>query len=442
MNSRGWSYGRIGVVSAVFVTVVAGCGGRSVREGNDGDGAAAASGAGGVAAGGANTSGTGGGAEGGSNAGMGGGAGSGAASGGNSGIGGSSSNCSDAWTLTDFAELESVGETESVLLGDIDGDERLELFALSGSTVFLFRQTDDGTLSRATSHSIRGLTGSLGDWDADGDFDLVAAAFYDVFWLPNDGQGGFLAADEVGESPDQNTPYERVLLEDADRDGFLDAVVVGVGIIDIHYGNGDGSVRSQETIDARTIVDDSALVDVNADGMLDIVVLESGGELVAYEQGGGAFSPEPRTMVPTLFADFGHSLSVGDIDGDGETDLVGSGRHESSQEIVLLPAREGFATYRRIQSYEVPNETRVADLDGNGEDDVVVIHAGWHRLGVYRQCGGQLQAERLFDIPYVSNSVRGGLAVGDLNGDRCGDVALDNNGDAGPIVLYGQNCSR
>ena len=85
------------------------------------------------------------------------------------------------------------------------------------------------------------------------------------------------------------------------------------------------------------------------------------------------------------------------------------------------------ATYA---SYDGPEAVEVADVNGDGKADVVVVHAAWNALGVYLQTAGTLGSEMLEPIPYASYYNRHGLAIGDINSDGKPDVVIAdyNNG--------------
>jgi len=78
----------------------------------------------------------------------------------------------------------------------------------------------------------------------------------------------------------------------------------------------------------------------------------------------------------------------------------------------------------------------VADLDMDGNSDVILLHGGWNAAGVYRQTSpGTLLAEQLLTLPYASSYNRQGLAVGDINGDGRPDVVVADYNN-GLVVLY------
>ena len=110
---------------------------------------------------------------------------------------------------------------------------------------------------------------------------------------------------------------------DMDGDGRLDMVVAGAGEIAIHPGNGDGSFRQNPVADTHTDPEDVKLADLDGDGRRDAAMKSVEGQVVValtapdggYEQIIQDYALQPGGG-PMEFADF---------DGDGRTDLLGSG---------------------------------------------------------------------------------------------------------------------
>jgi hypothetical protein len=200
-------------------------------------------------------------------------------------------------------------QTGAILPGDIDRDGDLDLIVLNrgqdlvlvndGSGVFT-----DETASRfpVTTDASRG--GGLADLDGDRDLDLVVAnsrnqpiAYY------RNRHGVFQAVDfGAAQLPDEtDTGLELV---DLDEDGDLDVYVPNAGLFTVGHGfgggpdryfrnNGRGKFHERTTKHFPTVNDpttDAAFGDIDDDGDLDLVVGnsgENGGERVFMQKGRG-----------------------------------------------------------------------------------------------------------------------------------------------------------
>lgn len=113
--------------------------------------------------------------------------------------------------------------------------------------------------------------------------------------------------------------------------------------------------------------------------------------------------------------------------------MVSYGGNSPYARIAVFP-QNGAGTLdpaQSLASYDIPEPVQVHDVNGDGLDDVVVLHGGWYKLGVYLQNpDGTLAAEELYPVPYATHYNPHGLAIGDINGDGKPDVAIAdyNNG--------------
>ena len=177
---------------------------------------------------------------------------------------------------------------------------------------------------------------ALGDLDGDDDLDLVS--FFTVFL--NNGHGVFHDTDQtIGDLRTAD-----VALGDLDGDGDLDAFVANGG--EVPYTNliwiNDGNARfvssPQRFRFAHTY--DVELGDIDGDGDLDAVLAKgpSFGEVddagdpnnVLFNDGHGRFTDSGQTIGAEMGS---HSIALADVDGDG-----GSGQ----------PCRQQFGTKRTV----------------------------------------------------------------------------------------------
>jgi hypothetical protein len=144
--------------------------------------------------------------------------------------------------------------------------------------------------------------------------------------------------------------------------------------------------------------------DLSGDGIPDLLVQGNGGDLVWYESAGGAAQPI------ALGGSFSTDLEVADVDGDGEPDVV-------SIAVGELRWYEGPAwTVHPIGSRTL-HDVEVADFDLDGDVDLVARNQGGDgdALHLYRQDSPTSWVHRSLPIPAGE-----GLAVADV--DRDGDL--------------------
>ena len=380
---------------------------------------------------------------------------------------------SDRQNIPNAADIDCDGNLD-LLIGRLTGTiTRYEAESNDENGIPRFRHITDSFEDIEIVAAFQGIrhganTMALGDVDQDGDHDLFWGDFFEagLLFIENTGTcrrpvlrgtpQPFPPGDPVATSG-----YNAAALGDIDVDGDLDLTmgVLGGAFLPsrsavenlyqfVQGDDGEFTAVTSRLIRTVDVGSESipALTDLDGDGDLDLLLSNKiepedtkTGALYVFENTGSATAPafHARGKVPDLPIAYHFAPAFGDLDGDGDDDMLlgewrdrmayyrNDGRRRSGRD-KLIPrwtlVDSAAATLTRGRN----TTPTLGDLDGDGDLDLIVGESSG-ALNYYRNDGGssapdfQLVSDEFQDIDVGRRSVP---TLVDLDGDGDLDLAV------------------
>jgi hypothetical protein len=263
----------------------------------------------------------------------------------------------------------------SVATGDFDQDGDLDIVTASyGNTTIAWHenlgQWAFGSAQILSTNSAESRSVTVADIDADGDEDIVFCGHTHVRWLENLGAGIF-ASEAVISSYNQAVWLE-VEVADIDGDQALDvASVDAAGRIWWWPGLGSGQFGApNEVANVGGHPDGLCVADLDGDGDVDFVVSHRDSQELAWYRNDGQPTDWNRTVFDAGLVYFG-PVFAGDIDSDGDLDIAAG-----ASGFMGWYENDGSGGLGPRQSVWTSGWPGLADLDQDGDLDMFGTSSG------------------------------------------------------------------
>ena len=232
----------------------------------------------------------------------------------------------------------------------------------------------------------------------------------------------------------------RVAKGDVTGDGVPDFVTVPTGgfasMVHIYDGNNGNLVRSFNAYPGFMGGLWVAVGDLNGDGIQEVVTGTDVGvepHVVAFDAATGTAIHSFLAYAPTYLG--GVRVAVGDLDGNGLSEIITSAGAGASPHIVYfdgLTAATLLSFYAFAPAYLGGTQITAGDTNGDGRAEVIACsgpNAGGGSLYVFNGAGTMLLAKSVSDAVF-------GMDVGtqDINVDGIADIIVSRNARSGPFV--------
>lgn len=330
----------------------------------------------------------------------------------------------------------SIDQASDVVLGDYDEDGHLDIVLTSlfqPATLWM----NDGSENFSPSFDLGPSTaGVAGDIDGDGHLDLIVSkSSTDAQTFLGDGSGDLTLWEptdpqDLDDHLDGSDHAEQLLLGQLDGLEGPDVVAIDASrYSDVWFESGAlGYISRQELGPFGGGALAGALVDYDGDGDLDVYMGTHRYEpdWIFVNDGNGLFTEGTLNVTGELVTG---AVDFGDLDGEHELDMIRV--QNQTGEVWVSDGAGGYTdTGMRIQGGL--GETRFADLDGDGDQDIIAVGLYEPGVVVFRNDDGTFAR-----IAQHSIGGKSFLDIGDIDNDGDIDACLaDWNAPA--VILYNE----
>ena len=312
-------------------------------------------------------------------------------------------------------------QPRSVAIGDLDGDGKLDLAVANqaSGTVSIFRNmaTSGSIVPSSFADKIDFATGSgprsvaIGDLDGDGKPDLAVA--------------------------NSGSKTVSVFRNTSSRDS-------------IDIGSFDAKVDFTTGVQPYSV----AMGDLDGDGKPELATANFSSNNISVfrntSSSGNIFLNSFATKVDFTTGAQPYSIALGDLDGDGRPELAVANYVSSTVSVYHNMSSSGsivkgsFAAQVDFATGKGPRSVAMGDLDGDGKTDLVVTNQYSDMVSVIRNTatsGSIVKGSFADKVDFTTGTQPASVALGDLDGDGKPELAVANYGSFTVSVLRNANAN-
>lgn len=279
------------------------------------------------------------------------------------------------------------GPALSVRFGDVDGDGDVDAVGVSGplnglpvgSVMTWFNDGAGFTQSPVrepldVSSGFQAAGSAVGDLDGNGTDDLVLIrvtgqdSLLSTFLRDATGALGAPITRNLGSGT-----LAQPIVEDFDGDGLEDVVLLRApqGDLLLLRSLGTGALQDPLVSTGAQGSLRAEAADFTGDGVLDVATTNAArDEVLVYAGSGAGFT----LLSATPLAQWPEDIAAGDLDGDGDVDLVAVERSSAVVSVLMNQGQGAAFTPSTIGSGLIFSaEVEVADADGDGDQDIFLV---------------------------------------------------------------------
>lgn len=300
---------------------------------------------------------------------------------------------------------------EGLTCADFDGDGDIDIAAASMNSNDISWWENEGSGQSWTKHliddpqsRIRSL--DFGDIDGDGDMDLVGCITWanQVAWWENDGSGQSWTRHVVASWFDEAWDAE---CEDIDDDGSIDIVACAATGERLVWWDNDGGSGTNWVMHviAHWVYEPKGVTtgDIDGDGDMDVLATSFMDSDVAWwSNNGGSGTSWTRHVIDSAFV-FAHGVSAGDFDNDGDIDVIGTSLYPNAVAWWRNLDGQGTSWEKNWLTFDLRGASCTACADTDGDGTLELFAAGWYSSMIWDADANQASNELVSSIIYVND---------------------------------------